>query len=612
MAQDQTEKPTGTLGDTNLEWQALGKLAPYLWPADQLWIRARVALAVVMMITAKVATVYIPIFYKEVIDALTPVTGPGVANNAIAAVITLPVWLILGYGLVRVLSLAFAELRDAVFASVAQRAIRIIGLEVFRHLHSLSLRFHLERRTGGMSRAIERGTRAIDTLLRFMLFNILPTLLEVGMVVVVLTWLYGPTMALITFSTIALYVIYTVMVTAWRLKFRRAMNDTDSKSNTRAIDSLLNYETVKYFGNEEHEARRFDEGLKAYERAAVLSLSSLSLLNIGQGLIISGGLTLVMLLAGQGIVDGTMTIGDFVLINTFLIQLAQPLGFFGFVYREIKQSLADIEDMFKLLSVNREIQDSAHAQPWQNQGGSIRFEAVDFGYDPRRQILKGVDFEVPAGRTLAIVGPTGAGKSTISRILFRFYDVDGGRVLIDGQDIRDVTQNSLRSALGIVPQDTVLFNDTIRYNIGYGRPEATDADIEHAAKLAQIHDFILAMPDGYDTVVGERGLKLSGGEKQRVAIARTVLKDPPIILFDEATSALDTATEKLIQAELKEVSKGRTTLIIAHRLSTVIDADEIIVLDAGRIAERGSHQQLLALEGAYHRLWQKQLQQNQL
>ncbi len=506
------------------------------------------------------------------------------------------------------LAVAFGELRDYVFAKVAQRAIRAVALQMFRHLHRLALRFHLDRQTGGLSRAIERGTKGIEFLLSFMLFNVLPTLLEILMVCAVLWWLYDIWFSLVSLVTIGTYIAFTLLFTEWRIKFRRRMNDADSAANTKAIDSLLNYETVKYFGNEEHEARRLDGALRDYEAAAVKSKTSLSMLNICQGGIIALGLTGVMVMAADGVVAGTMTLGDFVLVNTYLVQLYLPLNFLGFVYREIKQSLVDMEAMFNLLDVHTEIRDRPGAPPLKVAHGEVVFDRVGFAYDRRRPVLQDVSFGVPAGGTVAIVGPSGAGKSTISRILFRFYDVDRGAVRIDGQDIRQVTQASLRAAIGIVPQDTVLFNDTVYYNIAYGRPNAMPSEIEGAARLARVHDFVQGLPDGYNTMVGERGLKLSGGEKQRVAIARTMLKGPRILLFDEATSALDTHTEKEIQSSLREVSVGRTTLIIAHRLSTVVDADEILVLEDGRIVERGRHPDLLARGGRYAQMWAKQQQ----
>ncbi|HZH27325.1 MAG TPA: ABC transporter ATP-binding protein/permease [Azospirillaceae bacterium] len=595
-----TSQPRSQPPPTDLRLGDVGtirRLLPYLWPRNAFDLRVRVVLALVLLVAAKLANVTVPLFYKGAVDRLG-----GEAGLALA----LPLGLILAYGAARVLSLTFAELRDAVFAKVGQRAIRQVALSVFRHLHSLSLRFHLERQTGGLSRSIERGTRAISTLLSFTLFSILPTLFEIAVVAGILWWLFDWRFAAVTLATIAGYIAYTFTVTEWRLKFRREMNEMDSRANTRAIDSLLNYETVKYFGNEDHEARRYDEALRRYERAAVRSQTSLSLLNVGQSFIISAGAVSIMVMAAQGILSGRMTLGDFVLVNTYLIQLYQPLNFFGVVYREIKQSLADMEALFGLLSVAREVQDRPDAPPLAVTGGEIRFEDVVFGYDPRRPILKGISLTVPPGRTVAIVGASGAGKSTIARLLFRFYDVTGGRILIDGQDIREVNQASLRAAIGIVPQDTVLFNDTIQYNIAYGRTDAAQADVIEAARLAEIHGFVERLPDGYGTMVGERGLKLSGGEKQRVAIARTILKNPPILLFDEATSALDTHTEREIQRNLRAVSRGRTTLVIAHRLSTVIDADEIIVLDNGRIVERGRHADLLVHAGAYAALWRRQ------
>ncbi len=577
----------------------LRALAPHLWPQGESELKARVVIALLLLTLSKVAGVYVPILFKQAIDALSA--------KGVDAVVLAPVGLIVAYGVLRVLSQAFGELRDAVFAKVAQRAIRRVGLETFRHLHALSLRFHLDRQTGGLSRAIERGTKGIEFLLQFMLFNVLPTLLEIVLVCGILWNLYSLEFAAITFVTIIGYIAFTILMTEWRSKYRREMNERDSEATTKAVDSLLNYETVKYFGNEAHEARRFDGALQAYETAAVRSQTSLSALNIGQGTIIAIGLIAVMTLSAQGVAKGTMTVGDLVLVNGFLIQLYLPLNFLGFVYRQIRQSLIDMEQMFSLLKVEREVADTPDAQPLALNGGDVQFDAVDFGYDPRRPILHGVDFTIPAGKTLAVVGSSGAGKSTLSRLLYRFYDVTGGAIRIDGQDIRQVKQSTLRAAIGIVPQDTVLFNDTIYYNILYGRPDATPAEVEEAARMARIHDFILSLPDGYQSKVGERGLKLSGGEKQRVAIARVILKRARILIFDEATSALDTKTEKQIQESLDQVSVDRTTLIIAHRLSTVVGADEILVLDKGQVAERGSHAQLLALDGRYARMWRQQL-----
>ncbi len=576
----------------------LRRFLPYLWPENEWGLRARVVLALVSLALAKVAVVYVPLFYRDAVDALD-------IDQASTALV-LPVGLILAYGGARVLSLAFGELRDALFAKVGQRAIRTIALQVFRHLHAMSLGFHLSRQTGGLSRSIERGTKAIETLLRFSLFSIVPTVLELSLVFVILWKALDIWVALVTVVMVVIYIAYTMLVTEWRIKFRRAMNEEDSRANTRAIDSLLNYETVKYFGNEEHEARRYDSAMRGYENASIRSQTSLALLNVGQAVIISLGLTAVMLMTANGIVNGTLTIGTFVMANTYLMQLYQPLGFFGFVYREIKQSLIDMEKMFELMGEEIQVADRPDARPLMVNGGEVSFEDVHFDYDVRRSILKGVSFKVPAGKTIAVVGPSGSGKSTIARLLYRFYDVAQGAIRIDGQDIREVTQESLRACIGVVPQDTVLFNETIYYNIAYGKPGATPAEIEHAARMAHVHDFIMAMPDGYQTLVGERGLKLSGGEKQRVAIARTVIKDPTILLLDEATSALDTHTEQGIQKNLREISQGRTTLCIAHRLSTVVDADEILVLDNGVVVERGRHAELRALEGVYAKMWQRQ------
>jgi ABC-type transport system involved in Fe-S cluster assembly fused permease/ATPase subunit len=577
--------------------RTIRQLAPHLWPRQSVELRIRVVAALACLVVAKLANVYVPMIYKYAVDALTPHGD---------LLLVAPVALIFAYGLLRVTAQSFGEIRDALFAKVAQRAIRSVGLSTFRHLHALSLRFHLDRQTGGLSRAIERGTKGIEFLLSFMLFNVLPTLLEILLVCGILWRLYNVWFAAVTFVTIMGYILFTITITEWRTKFRREMNERDSEANTKAVDSLLNYETVKYFNNEEHEARRFDKALHAYERAAVRSQTSLSVLNVGQGAVIAVGLIAVMLMAGREVVARTMTIGDFVLVNSYLIQLYLPLNFLGFVYRQIRQSLTDMETMFALLRVEREVADPPGAPALAVARGEIVFDQVSFAYDPRRPILHGISFTVPAGKTVAVVGSSGAGKSTLSRILYRFYDVAGGAVRIDGQDIRAVTQTSLRAAIGIVPQDTVLFNDTVYYNILYGRPDASPAEVEEAARLARIHDFVRSLPDGYQTKVGERGLKLSGGEKQRVAIARVILKRPRILIFDEATSALDSKTEKEIQASLDQVSIERTTLMIAHRLSTVVHADEILVLEDGRIVERGHHVELLVLRGRYAAMWARQ------
>tara|TARA_B100002052_G_scaffold260927_1_gene254478 strand:+ start:2840 stop:4705 length:1866 start_codon:yes stop_codon:yes gene_type:complete len=577
--------------------KSIGAILPYIWPKDAWSLRARVLLALVLLVLAKVANVAVPMFYKYAVDAL---------NEPKAQLLAVPISLLVAYGVLRVLSDAFGELRDAVFTRVAQRAIRLAGLRTFRHLHALSLRFHLDRKTGGVARAVERGTKGIEFLLRFMLFNILPTLIEILMVCGILWNLYGWRFAAVTLLTLVAYIAWTTFITEWRTQFRRAMNDTDSDANTKAIDSLLNFETVKYFGNEDHEARRFDTALQRYEDAAVKSGSSLAFLNIGQGTIIATGVTIAMIMAGHSVIDGNMTMGDFVLVNAYLLQMFMPLNFLGFVYREIKRSLTDMETMFQLLAENPEVEDSPNANELNIDGGHVVFNSVTFDYDPRRPVLADVSFHVPSGGTVAIVGASGSGKSTISRLLFRFYDITGGTITIDGQDIRDVTQESLRRAIGMVPQDTVLFNDTIYYNIAYGGPEASPAQVEDAARLAHIHDFIMDLPDGYQSTVGERGLKLSGGERQRIAIARTVLKNPQILIFDEATSALDSRTEQGILTAFREVSKDRTTLTIAHRLSTVIEADEILVLSGGAIVERGRHPDLLATDGVYADMWARQ------
>jgi ATP-binding cassette subfamily B protein len=583
-------------------FQTVRSLLPYLWPRNEPVAKLRVAAAGLLLVLAKVATVYIPIVYSHAIDALSGKAG----------IATVPLALIAAYALLRVASAGFAEMRDAVFAAVQQRTIRKVALQTFKHLHNLSLRFHLDRQTGGLSRALERGTGGIESVLRLAVFNILPTLFEVLLVTAILWHLFDWRFAAVTFTAVALYVGFTVGFTNWRVRFRRTMNAMDSDAQTKAIDSLLNFETVKYFNNEAHEAARFDTARARYERAAVKSQVTLNMLNLGQAVIIAAGLGLVMLMAANGVQDKTMTVGQFVLVNTYLMQLYQPLNFLGFVYREIKQGLVDMESMFQLLNVNQEVADRPGAitlAAQSDQPGSVAFRDVHFGYNPNRQILKGVSFVAQAGSKIAIVGPTGAGKSTISRLLFRFYDATAGSVEIDGIDVRDLTQVSLRAAIGVVPQDTVLFNDTIAYNIAYGRPGATQDQIEHAARLAQVHDFVLKLPEGYNTRVGERGLKLSGGEKQRVAIARTILKNPRILILDEATSALDTRTERDIENALRTVSQDRTTLVIAHRLSTVVDADEILVLQEGRVAERGTHASLLAKAGLYARMWELQAQE---
>ena len=576
------------------EWRALAPLLPYLWE-----FRGRVMLAFAFLVGAKLANVGVPLIMKEIVDLLS-------VDKALVAV---PLVLLLGYGLLRMSTTLFTELRELVFAKVEQRAVRRVALQVFRHLHSLSLRFHLDRQTGGVSRDLERGTRAISSLLGYAVYSIFPTLVEISLVTGILLVKYEIWFTVITAVTLTGYIGYTVTVTEWRTKYRRQMNEQDSRASTRAIDSLLNYETVKYFGNEQHEARRYDEGLQHYESAAVKSQTALSALNVGQASIVAVGVTLVMWRATSGVVAGTMTLGDLVLVNAFMIQLYIPLNFLGVVYREIKQSLADMERMFRLLRENREVEDNPGAPALDVSDPSIRFEHVSFSYDGRRRILEDVSFEVPAGKTVAVVGHSGSGKSTLARLLFRFYDVGTGRITVNGVDIRDVTQASVRAAIGIVPQDTVLFNDTIFYNIHYGRILAGREEVYAAARSAHIHEFIKTLPDEYQSAVGERGLKLSGGEKQRVAMARALLKDPQILVFDEATSALDSKAEKAIQAELDRIAKGRTTLMIAHRLSTIMDADQILVMDHGRIVERGTHRELLEAEGAYAAMWALQLQE---
>lgn len=573
------------------------RFAPYIWPKTDRELKLRIVFAFALMIAAKASVLVVPFFYEKAVDALSDETGP---------VLALVMGLLAAYAGMRFLSTAFQYARDAVYVKVGQRAIRALALDVFRHLHNLSLRFHLERRTGGLSKAIERGTKSIDEMLYFILFNIFPTFFELAAVAVIFQVKFGWVLVAIMAVSVVLYIAYTALITEWRTKLRRNMVDEDTKANSRAIDSLLNYETVKYFGNESHETHHYDQALRRYEKAANLSDSSLALLNIGQGLLTSLCLGGAMAYIAFGITEGRYSIGELVLVNALLMQLFRPLDILGWVYRNIKQGLVDMEYLFGLLEMKEEVKDKEDAKELEINGGRVSFDHISFSYEERRQILHDISFDIPSGKTLAVVGHSGAGKSTLSRILYRFYDISAGHVLIDGQDIRDVTQSSLRHAIGIVPQDTVLFNDSIFYNINYGRISATKEEVEDAAKRARIHDFILSLPDGYDTVVGERGLKLSGGEKQRVAIARTLLKNPPILILDEATSALDTKTERGIQSALKEVSKNRTTLIIAHRLSTVIDADEIIILDKGQIVERGTHTALLQGPTAYADMWKEQ------
>ena len=584
-----------TPGAPRSDWQTLGKLMPYLWQ-----YRWRVGLALGFLLAAKLANVSVPVLLKHLVDTLD--LKPGDPR----AMLVVPVGLLLAYAGLRLSTSLFTELRELVFAKVSFGASKQIALEVFSHLHALSLRFHLERQTGGMSRDIERGTRALQSLVSYSLYSIVPTLVEVVLVLTILGWRFDMGYVWITLSALAVYITFTVTVTEWRSRFRREMNEADSKAHSRAIDALLNYETVKYFNNEAFEAGRYDEGLEAYRRAQVKSQTTLSMLNTGQQLIIALSLVAMLWRATQGVVDGRMTLGDFVMVNAFMIQLYIPLNFLGVLYREVKQSLTDLDKMFGLLEREREVADVPGAPELVVRQGVVRFDNVSFAYDPARPILHGISFEIPAGKTVAVVGASGAGKSTLARLLYRFYDVSGGRITIDGQDIRDVQQTSLRRAIGIVPQDTVLFNDTVGYNIGYGRTGASPAEIEDAARAAHIHDFIASTPKGYATMVGERGLKLSGGEKQRVAIARTLLKNPPVLIFDEATSALDSANERAIQAELKSAAQGKTALVIAHRLSTVADAHEIVVLADGQVAERGSHADLLAAGGRYAEMWRLQ------
>ena len=577
------------------DWQTLTTLLPYLWA-----YKGRVLFALACLVAAKLATVSVPVVLKHIVDNLSP------ATQAAAGVLIVPIALVVGYGLLRLSTSLFTELREFFFVKVTQAATRTLALKTFRHLHSLSLRYHLERRTGAVTREIDQGIRGISSLISFTLYSILPTLIEISLVVGYLLWNYEIWFAAIVGVSLVTYIGFTVSVTNWRTAVRRRWNEFESKAHSRAVDSLLNFETVKYFGNENYEARRYDETLADSQRTAILSQQSLNALNAGQQVIIAIALTLILWRAALGVVEGRMSIGDLVLVNAFMIQLYIPMNFLGVIYREIKQSLADMDRMFALLEQNREVEDASDARPLIVRSAEVRFEHVDFSYDRRRQVLHDVSLTIAGGSTTAVVGATGSGKSTLARLLFRFYDVDGGRVSIDGQDVRALTQTSLRAAIGIVPQDTVLFNDTIEYNIAYGRPDAGRDEIVAAARAAHIHDFIETLPDGYETRVGERGLKLSGGEKQRVAIARTLLKDPAILVFDEATSALDSRTERVIQQELETVAEGRTTLVIAHRLSTVVHADQILVMDHGRIVERGTHGELLARPGLYASMWEIQ------
>jgi ATP-binding cassette subfamily B protein len=604
------EPPPSPNGEPVMQGSLFGTLAslwPYIWPGDRADLKARVVWAMLLLLAAKVATLVVPFTFKWATDALTGTgSAPLAADNWALWLIASPLLMTAAYGLMRVLMAALTQLRDGIFAKVAMHAVRRLAYFTFVHMHELSLRFHLERKTGGLTRVLERGRLGIEVIVRMVILQLVPTIVEVALLTAVLFWQFDWRYVVVTLVTVVVYMAFTYVATEWRIEIRRAMNESDTDANTKAIDSLLNYETVKYFGAEAREARRYDGSMERYERASVRTYTSLAVLNIGQAVIFTAGLTATMLMCAIGVRGGANTVGDFVMINAMMIQLYQPLNFMGMVYREIKQAVVDIEKMFGVLARKAEVKDRAGAAPLAVRSGAIRFEAVEFAYDPNRPILKGVSFEVPAGKTVAIVGPSGAGKSTISRLLFRLYDVCGGRITIDGQDIRDVTQGSLRAAIGMVPQDTVLFNDTMRYNIRYGRWDASDAEVEEAARLARIDGFIARSPKGYETEVGERGLKLSGGEKQRVAIARTILKGPPILVLDEATSALDSHTEQEIQMALEGVSRNRTALVIAHRLSTVVSADEIIVLDGGRIAERGTHAELLLRDGLYASMWNRQ------
>jgi len=581
-------------------WNVIRKVTPYLWPAGDTAVKVRVVLALAMLLAAKLISVATPLFYKHAVDTLSADADPALWLGMGAVGLTV------AYGFARLMNVGLSQLRDAVFAPVGQRALRRLAYETFVHIHSLSMRYHITRKTGGLSRIIERGVKGVDFLLRFLLFNMGPLILELMMVAGILFYLFDVWYLAVVVLTIGLYVWFTFAVTEWRVKIRKKMNDQDTEANQKAIDSLLNFETVKYFAAEKWEADRYDRAMEGYEQAALKTSYSLSFLNFGQSFLITTGLVVVMVMAALGVRDGSLSVGDFVMVNAYMIQITMPLNFLGSVYREIRQAMIDMSEMFTLLGQPAEITDKPGARPLQVGGGTIALENVSFGYEAARPILKGVSFDVPAGQTVAIVGSSGSGKSTIGRLLFRFYDVGGGSLSIDGQDVRAVTQESLHQKIGVVPQDTVLFNDTIYYNIAYGRPDASEAEIIAAAKAAKIHDFVMTLPKGYDTAVGERGLKLSGGEKQRVGIARTLLKNPPILLLDEATSALDTDTEREIQAELKAMGKGRTVITIAHRLSTIADADQIIVLEDGKIVEEGKHETLLSKNGRYAQLWQRQ------